>query len=89
MRIRTLTVVPAAWASAIGALVIAGYASVPAALAGHETRTADIQENGLDPLIVGLTIAAAVVGLVAFGVAMFVWEHRDDRAERSSSSDSR
>lgn len=82
MIIRTLAVLPAALASAVSALVVISDASVPSAFAGHETRTTDIQEAGLDPLIVGLTIGAAVVAMILFGIAMLIWDHRDEKAER-------
>jgi hypothetical protein len=36
--------------------------------------------------IVGLSIGAAVVALVAFAIVMLIWEHRDEKAESHSSS---
>ena len=86
MRFRTLGVRSASLISAVSALVVIGYARVPSAFGGHETRTTDIQESGLDPWIVGLTIGAAVVAMVLFGIAMLVWDHLDEEAEHTSAS---
>jgi uncharacterized membrane protein YidH (DUF202 family) len=73
-------------ASTAIAVVVVGVAGQSRVFAGHETRTTDIQETGLDMWIVGLSIGAAVVALVAFAIVMLIWEHRDEKAESHSSS---
>jgi len=79
---RFLTLAAALAALAISALMYTSYAC-----ADHTTRATEIQENGINPWIMGGTIAAIVVALVAFGAAVLVWEHRDSAAERSSAPD--
>ncbi|MFQ5472623.1 MAG: hypothetical protein ACE5FA_07050 [Dehalococcoidia bacterium] len=73
-------------AMVIGLLLIANYATVSSAAAGHETRVVDIQESGLDVWIMALVIAGVVVVLVAFATIVLMWEHRDEEAERRAAS---
>ena len=60
--------------------------ATPYAYAGHETRTTDVQESGLDFWIIGLTLGLTVLGLILFGAGMLVWERRDATAGRSGAS---
>ncbi len=56
------------------------------AYAGHETRTTDLQESGVELWIIGLTLGLVVIGLVLFAAGMLAWERRDAAAASSGSS---
>jgi Flp pilus assembly protein TadB len=65
-------VVPAiaAWAVAVGS-----------SYAEHQTRQQELQESGLDWLLVGLVLAAALVAMVIFVLVVLRWERRDQEKE--------
>lgn len=75
-------------ASGVAAVIYAAslVAAAPYAYAGHETRTMDLQESGVDLWIVGFSLGLVVLGLILFAVVMLAWERRDAAAARSGAS---
>lgn len=58
--------------------VLVQFVAASHAFADHETRDDVIRDSGLDLVLVGLVIGAAVLVIAAFAVAMLLWERRDD-----------
>ena len=55
-----------------------------AAFAEHTTRTRQLQQSGLDPWLMALTMAGIVVMLIIFAAVVLWWEHNDARQEAAA-----
>jgi uncharacterized membrane protein YidH (DUF202 family) len=67
------------------ALALGLSASGPA-LADHTTRTTEIQENGIDLYVMVGVIALIVAALIAFAVAILIWERNTASSDSGSSN---
>jgi hypothetical protein len=62
---------------ALALLVSAASGLASLAYADHETRTSELQQTGVDPWLMALSMGGMVLLLVFFAAAVLLWERSD------------
>ena len=68
------------------ALAVLALATVAPANAEHTTRVSELQQTGVDPWLMGVSMGGIVLLLVIFATVVLLWE-RNDRLDEEDAAD--